>query len=253
MNLTALARQLNASPFHLQRTFKAAFGVTPRQYATACRLERFKAGVQQGQDVTTALYAAGFGSPSRLCERAGQNLGMTPGAYRNGGKGMELIFSIFDTSLGWMLLAATACGVCKVAFGESEADLEALLAEEYPFALRVRDDARLENWAGAIRAYLLGAQSRLDLPLYVQGTLFQQKVWQALRQIPYGETRTYAQLAGEIGQPNAVRAAASACAANPAAVVIPCHRIVRSGGGLGGYHWGLERKKKLLEREQGKV
>lgn len=253
LSLAALAQPLNVSLYHLQRTFKAAFGVTPHQYAAARRLERFKTGVRQGQDVTTALYSAGFGSASRLYERAGLNLGMTPGTYRKGGKGMEMNFSIFDTPLGWMLLAATAQGVCKVAFGESEADLETLLAAEYPFALRVREDARLEKWADAIRAYLLGTESCLDLPLDVQGTLFQQKVWQALRQIPYGETRTYAQLAGEIGQPNAVRAAASACAANPVAVIIPCHRIVRSDGGLGGYHWGLERKKKLLERERGKA
>ncbi len=161
LSLAALAGQLHVSPYHLQRTFKAAFGVTPRQYAAARRLERFKSEVQQGQDVTTALYSAGYGSPSRLYERAGQSLGMTPGAYRNGGKGMQMKYSIFETTLGWMLLAATAQGVCKVAFGESEAGLEAGLAAEFPFALRTRDDASMEKWAGAIQAYLLGTNRAL--------------------------------------------------------------------------------------------
>lgn len=248
--LAELAGQLGVSPYHLQRTFKAAFGVTPRQYSAARKLERFKTGVQQGQDVTSALYSAGFGSSSRLYEQAGQNLGMTPGAYRRGGKGMQIDYSIFETALGWMLLAATPRGICKLAFGESEQELETLLAGEFPRAIRNREDARLANWAGALQAYLAGSQAAVDLPLDVQGTLFQQQVWQALRQIPAGQTRTYTQLANQIGRPGAVRAAASACGANPVAVVIPCHRIVRSDGGLGGYHWGLERKKKLLEREQ---
>jgi AraC family transcriptional regulator of adaptative response/methylated-DNA-[protein]-cysteine methyltransferase len=241
---------VGASPFHLQRTFKAATGLTPRQYAAARRLEKLKNGLQQGQNVTTALYDAGFGSTSRLYEQARQVLGMTPGTYRKGGAGMEIRYTTFDTALGRMLLAATGQGLCKLSFGANDTELEGQLAAEFPRAALQRDESGLNVWAAGLQAHLSGRQPALNLPLDAHGTDFQQRVWAALRQIPYGQTRTYAQLAESIGQPSAVRAAAHACASNPLAVVTPCHRIVRSDGSLGGYRWGLERKQKLLEKER---
>ncbi len=249
--LAELAGEVGASPFYLQRVFKAATGLTPRQYAAARRLERLKDGLQQGQDVTTALYEAGFGSPSRLYAGARRALGMTPGVYRKGGDGMQIRYLCFQTVLGRALLAATEHGVCKLSFGDAEDALMADLTAEFPRAVFSEDEAGLVAWASAVKAHLAGGSQALDLPLDVQGTEFQQRVWAALRQIPYGQTRTYAQLAQSIGQPAAVRAAASACAHNPVAVVTPCHRIVRSDGALGGYRWGLERKQALLRHERG--
>ena len=250
LTLAELARQVGASPSHLQRVFKAEVGLTPRAYFANHRLERLKSHLKAGQDVTTALYEAGFGSPSRLYEDARQTLGMTPGEYRNGGKGMQIRFTLFDSRLGRVLLAATRHGVCKVSFGEEDAALEAQLAAEFPAAERARDDAGLSAWSGKLAAHLEGDPAQMDIPLDAQGTAFQHKVWAALRQIPYGQTRTYAELAQAIDQPAAVRAAARACATNPVAVVTPCHRVIRSDGGLGGYRWGLERKKLLLESEK---
>ncbi len=162
----------------------------------------------------------------------------------------QIRYTTFDSRIGQVLMAATRHGVCKVSFGGDDADLEAQLAAEFPEADRIRDDAGLTAWSGELAAYLQGGHGQMDIPLDAQGTLFQHKVWAALRQIPYGQTRTYAQLAQAIDQPDAVRAAARACATNPVAVVIPCHRVVRSDGGLGGYRWGLERKKQLLESER---
>jgi AraC family transcriptional regulator, regulatory protein of adaptative response / methylated-DNA-[protein]-cysteine methyltransferase len=247
--LAELAGELGASPTHLQRIFKAATGLSPRQYTAARRLERLKDGLQQGQDVTTALYDAGFGSASRLYESARQALGMTPGVYRKGGDGMQIRYACFDTTLGRALLAATGHGICKLSFGDDDAALTADLAIEFPRAECSEDMTGLSAWVEALRAYLEGDRQALDLPLDVLGTQFQQRVWAALRQIPYGQTRTYAQLAEAIGQPAAARAAASACAHNPVAIVTPCHRIIRSDGSLGGYRWGLERKQALLKRE----
>jgi AraC family transcriptional regulator of adaptative response/methylated-DNA-[protein]-cysteine methyltransferase len=253
--LADLARQVGASPSHLQRVFKAEVGLTPRAYFANRRLERLKTQLKTGQDVTTALYEAGFGSSSRLYEDARQTLGMTPGEYRNGGKGLQIRYTTFDSRLGRVLMAATRHGVCKVSFGGNDSDLEAQLAAEFPEAERARDDAALSAWSGELAAYLQGSRAQRntnlnDIPLDAQGTAFQHKVWAALRQIPYGQTRTYAQLAQSIDQPAAVRAAARACATNPVAVVTPCHRVVRSDGSLGGYRWGLERKKQLLESEK---
>jgi AraC family transcriptional regulator of adaptative response/methylated-DNA-[protein]-cysteine methyltransferase len=248
--LAELARQLGASPYHLQRVFKAATGLTPRQYGAAHRLERLKSRLQAGQDVTTALYDAGFSSPSRLYEGARQSLGMTPGAYRNGGKGMQIQYTTFATPLGRMLLAATEHGVCKISFGKDDGELQAQLEDEFPQATSTRDEQGLAAWTECLTDYLEGSTTQLELPLDAQGTAFQQQVWAALRQIPYGETRSYTEVAQAIGQPAAVRAAAHACATNPLAVVTPCHRVVRSDGGLGGYRWGLERKQALLKRER---
>jgi AraC family transcriptional regulator of adaptative response/methylated-DNA-[protein]-cysteine methyltransferase len=250
LTLAELARQVGASATYLQRIFKADVGVTPHAYFASHRLDRLKMQLKSGQDVTTALYEAGFSSSSRLYEDARQTLGMTPGEYRNGGKGMQIQFTTFDSRLGRVLMAATRHGVCKVSFGSDDADLEAQLAAEFPEAECARDDTGLSAWSGKLAAYLQGDLKQMDLPLDAQGTAFQRKVWAALRQIPYGQTRTYAQLAQSIDQPSAVRAAARACATNPVAVITPCHRVVRSDGGLGGYRWGLERKKQLLERER---
>ena len=249
-SLAELGRKLGFSPSHLQRLFKAATGLTPRQYAAGQRIARFKSMVRSGDDVTTALYNAGYGSTSRLYEGVSARLGMTPAAYRKGGQGMDIHYTIVDTRLGRMLVAATAKGVCAVSFGEDDARLEAFLEAEYPSASRERDDAAIQPWVNALNEHLEGRRPNLALPLDVQATVFQMRVWEELRRIPSGQTRTYTEVAEAIGKPSAVRAVASACAANPASVVTPCHRVLRRDGGLGGYRWGLERKKALLEIER---
>ena len=249
LSLRELARRLGVSPSHLQRTFKAATGVTPRQYAARLKAEQFKSEVRAGQSVSGALYEAGYGSSSRLYETASRQIGMTPAAYRKGGKDMTIHYVITDSPLGRMLTAATDRGICAVYFGDSDAPLEAALAAEYPAARLVRGGS-LSMWVEALLAHLAGQQPHLDLPLDVRATAFQQRVWEELRRIPYGETRSYTQVAEAIGQPAAVRAVAHACASNPAAVVTPCHRVLRSDGSLGGYRWGLHRKQALLEQEK---
>ncbi len=247
--LAALGASLAVSPFHLQRTFKRVMGITPRQYADACRLNRFKSGVRAGERVTDAIYDAGYGSASRLYEHTADRLGMTPGEYRRGGDGTTIRYTLADSPLGRLLVAGTARGICVVSLGDDDSDLEDALAQEYPVAIRERDDAGLGTQVVAILAHLRGDLPRLDLPLDVRATAFQWRVWEALRAIPSGETRSYMQIAAAIGQPTAARAVARACATNPAALVIPCHRVVREGGALGGYRWGLERKRALLTRE----
>lgn len=250
--LAELARRLDASPHHLQRTFKAITGVSPRQYAAQARSDQLKAQLRAGQPVTGALYEVGYGSSSRLYETAAQELGMTPGAYRQGGKKMNIHYTIVDAPLvGRLLVAGTERGICSVTFGDVDAELEAALALEYPSAVLARDGDTLAPWVSAVLAHLGGRLPHLDLPLDVQASAFRLRVWEALRKIPYGETRTYAQVAAAIGRPAAVRAVANACAANPAALVTPCHRVVRSDGGLGGYRWGISRKKALLAQENG--
>jgi AraC family transcriptional regulator of adaptative response/methylated-DNA-[protein]-cysteine methyltransferase len=250
-SLQTLSQALNFSPSHLHRLFKAVTGLTPHQYTAGQRLVKFKSRVRSGANVTAALYDAGYGSASRLYEGASAQLGMTPAAYRKGGQGIAIRFTVIDTALGRMLVAGTERGICAVSFGDDDAKLEAFLLEEYPAAAVARDDAFLKPWASALHQHLAGHLPHLDLPVDVQATAFQLKVWETLRRIPHGETRTYTQVAEAIGRPNAVRAVANACAANPAAVVTPCHRVVRSDGGLGGYRWGIERKKALLKTEQG--
>jgi AraC family transcriptional regulator of adaptative response/methylated-DNA-[protein]-cysteine methyltransferase len=250
LSLAELGRRLEVSPYHLQRTFKAVTGVSPRQYAARLKAGQFKNGVRAGQDVTAALYEAGYGSSSRLYESAPAQLGMTPAAYRRGGKAMTIHYTLSDSPLGRMLVAATERGVCAVYFGDEDAPLEAALAGEYPAARRVRDGAELTRWVAALLFHLAGQQPHLDLPLDVQATAFQQRVWAELRRIPYGETRSYTQVAEAIGRPSAARAVARACATNPAAVLTPCHRVLRSDGSLGGYRWGLHRKQALLEKEK---
>jgi AraC family transcriptional regulator of adaptative response/methylated-DNA-[protein]-cysteine methyltransferase len=250
--LATLAARLGGSPYHLQRNFKRLVGVTPREYADACRLRKVKRHLREGGDVTGAMLDAGYGSSSRFYERAVPKLGMAPSVYRRGGAGLTIRFAIVDSpnpSLGRLLVAATPRGVCAVAMAASDGDLMQLLAREYPAASIVADRGALAAWTRAILAHLAGRQPRLDLPLYVQATAFQWRVWQALAAIPYGETRTYRDVAAAIGRPRAVRAVARACASNPVALAIPCHRVVPAAGGVGGYRWGAARKKELLRQE----
>jgi AraC family transcriptional regulator of adaptative response/methylated-DNA-[protein]-cysteine methyltransferase len=249
-SLEELAAQLGVSPHQLRRTFKGVTGITPRQYAAAHRLKLFKSRIKDGDGVTNAMYEAGYGSSSRLYENASEKLGMTPATYRRGGKGMNINYTIVDSGLGRLLVAATGRGVCSVQFGDGDEELAAALAAEYPSAAISRDEAGLGGWIETLLGHVDGAQARLDLPLDLRATAFQTRVWEELRRIPYGETRSYGDVARAIGRPTAVRAVASACAANPVALATPCHRVVREGGALGGYRWGLGRKRELLERER---
>jgi len=251
--LATLASRLGGSPYHLQRNFKRLVGVTPREYADACRLRKVKRQLRRGGDVTGAMFDAGYGSSSRFYERAVPKLGMPPSVYRRGGAGMTIRFAIVESTnaaLGRLLVAATPRGVCAVAMAASDGDLMRLLAREYPSATVVADPGALADWTRAILAHLAGRQPRLDLPLDIQATAFQWQVWQALAAIPYGETRTYGDIAAAIGRPRAVRAVARACASNPVALAIPCHRVVPAAGGEGGYRWGADRKKTLLATER---
>src|SRR5271157_1060232 len=250
VTLAQLSKRVGLSPFHLQRLFKRATGLSPREYQSARRMQHVKNGLRKEEDVTTALYDAGFGSPSRLYENSNQQLGMTPGAYRRGGAGTTITFAIAPTPLGRMLVAATERGLCTVRFGESVVELERGLREEFHAAELHRDDAAMGRYINPLLANLRGENTTIDLPLDVRATAFQKKVWERLREIPGGETRSYSEIAREIGDPNAVRAVARACASNPVALAVPCHRVVRSDGDLAGYRWGVERKKKLLEADQ---
>ena len=251
--LSTLAARLGGSPYHLQRNFKRLVGVSPREYAEACRLGKVKDRLRRSADVTGAMVDAGYGSSSRFYERAAPKLGMAPSVYRRGGEGMQIQYTIVDSpngALGRLLVAATPRGVCAVAMGAHDHELTRALEREYPAAAITADAGALAQSAIAIVAHLAGREPRLDLPLDVQATAFQWQVWQALAAIPYGETRTYGEVAASIGRPRAVRAVARACATNPVAVAIPCHRVLPAAGGTGGYRWGVARKKALLLREQ---
>ena len=250
VTLAQLSKRVGLSPFHLQRLFKRATGLSPREYQSARRVQHIKSGLRKGDDVTTALYDAGFSSPSRLYENANQQLGMTPGTYRRGGAGATITFAIAPTPLGRMLVAATDRGLCAVRFGESATELEGGLREEFHAAELHRNDAAISAYIEPLLASLRGENTIIDLPLDVRATAFQKRVWEALRQIPRGETRSYTDVARAIGDPQAVRAVARACASNPVALAVPCHRVVRSDGDLAGYRWGIERKKKLLDGER---
>ncbi len=249
VSLARLAARLGGSPYHLQRSFKRIVGVSPREYADACRLEKVKRGLRKGDRVTDAMIDAGYGSSSRFYERAASKLAMTPAAYRRGGAGASIAYAIVDSPLGRLLVAASPRGVCAVAMGSSDAELVRAITAEYPSAVLQPAHAALKTWAQRIVRHLEGRRPRLDLPLDIQATAFQWQVWNALARIPYGETRTYKDVAAAIGRPSAVRAVAHACATNPVALAIPCHRVVRTGGGMGGYRWGLSRKKALLAAE----
>jgi AraC family transcriptional regulator, regulatory protein of adaptative response / methylated-DNA-[protein]-cysteine methyltransferase len=250
ITLSALAAHAGLGPHRLGRTFSSVMGITPRQYADERRMRRLKSRLKTGDDVTTALYDAGFGSSSRLYERAPAQLGMTPATYQRGGSGMSIHYTICDSPLGRLLVGATRRGVSAVYLGESDARLEAALKKEYPRANIERDKSGLGAWVSKILDHLRGREPHLDLPTDIQATAFQRKVWEALRRIPYGTTKTYSEVARAIGRPHAVRAVARACATNPVSVVVPCHRVVRGDGKLAGYRWGLERKQKLLETEK---
>jgi AraC family transcriptional regulator, regulatory protein of adaptative response / methylated-DNA-[protein]-cysteine methyltransferase len=249
ITLAVLGERIGVSSFHLQRTFKSVMGITPRQYAEACRVNRFKAGVRNGESITDAMYGAGFGSSSRLYESAASTLGMTPATYGKGGRGVVINYTTVECPLGHLLVGATRAGLCSVKLGDSAEALKANLLSEFPMAEVHRDDRALRQWVNQILDQLKGKRPHVNLPLDVQATAFQRRVWEQLRSIPYGKTRSYGEVAKAIGQEKAVRAVAHACATNPVAVVIPCHRVIREDKSLGGYRWGWERKKALLEKE----
>ncbi len=254
VTLENLASIVGVNAHHLQRTFKHVMGVTPRQYADSRKLDRFKSGVKKGAPVTDAMYDAGYGSSRALYEKSSAQLGMTPATYGRGGKGMRIVFTIGDSPLGRLLVAATERGVCSVTLGDSDAELTRALFAEYPEASIDSKDSSispsLNLWLDCVLDSLQGVHRRLDLPMDVQATAFQWRVWEELRRIPFGSTRSYQEIAKAIGKPNAIRAVARACASNRLALVIPCHRVIREDKSLGGYRWGLERKRKLLKKEQ---
>lgn len=249
-SLAELGAELGVSQYYLQRTFKQTVGISPRQYALAHRVNQFKSRIREGASVASAMYDAGYGSTSRLYERADAELGMTPASYARGGKGAHITYTITECELGRILVAATRRGLCAVRLGDSESELERVLSEEFPKALITKDSEALRRYVESILRHLSGQQIGIDLPLDVRATAFQRRVWSYLQAIPYGEVQSYGEVAARIGQPSAVRAVARACATNSVAVVIPCHRVIRGDGELGGYRWGLERKLALLEQER---
>jgi len=250
VKLAELATHAGVSVFHLQRTFKRVMGISPRQYVAARRIDNFKTLVRKGDSVTTALYDSGFNSSSRLYEHAAEELGMTPATYSRGGRGVHINYTIVSSSMGRLLVAMTDRGVCAVRMGDSDSDLETDLREEFPQAQITRADSALRDPVQKILNHLDNNEPRLDLPIDVRSTAFQRQVWEKLRAIPYGQTVSYGDVAKALGKPGAVRAVGRACATNPVALVIPCHRVVREDKSLGGYRWGLERKKKLIESER---
>jgi AraC family transcriptional regulator of adaptative response/methylated-DNA-[protein]-cysteine methyltransferase len=250
VTLGHLARVASMSPHHLQRRFKAIVGLSPREFQSALRAGKLRTSLRDGRDVTAAIYEAGYGSPSRVYEAAPTGKGMSLSNYRRGGAGMRIGYSTVSSPAGLVLIAATENGVCAVKIGSSEAALAGDLRREYPAAEIEADGKTRNEWTKAIAKHLRGDAPSLDLPIDVRATAFQWKVWRALQRIPYGETRAYAEVARSIGKPKAVRAVARACATNPVAIVVPCHRVVPKAGGTGGYRWGIACKERLLSGEQ---
>jgi AraC family transcriptional regulator of adaptative response/methylated-DNA-[protein]-cysteine methyltransferase len=250
ISLRTLAERTRLSPAHLQRTFRKAMGISPRQYADALRVARFKSELRKGKDVTTALHEVSYSSSSRLYERSNKHLGMTPATYRRGGLGMNIAYTIAPCSLGRVLVAATERGVSAVYLGDRYADMIAALRKEYPRAGIRGGSGEHTEWVREIVRHLAGTNPQLDLPTDVVATAFQRRVWEALRAIPLGATRTYSEVARSIGQPSAIRAVGHACATNPTSIVVPCHRVIRTDGSLGGYRWGLQRKQSLIDNER---
>jgi AraC family transcriptional regulator, regulatory protein of adaptative response / methylated-DNA-[protein]-cysteine methyltransferase len=249
-SLAELAKAAGISRFHFHRVFKQITGATPRDWAKTHRLGRFAERLDTGENVTEAAYAAGFGSSSRVYEAAPSGLGMTPGARRRGGAGETIGFVTMATPLGLVLVAATGRGICMTALGDDRTALEAELRKRFPAAALAAADAVLADWAARIVQFITRPGEQPDLPLDIRGTAFQARVWRALQKIPLGKTATYRDIAAALGQPKAVRAVANACAANKLALLVPCHRVLRHDGGLGGYRWGLTRKEALLARER---
>jgi AraC family transcriptional regulator of adaptative response/methylated-DNA-[protein]-cysteine methyltransferase len=241
LTLSLLAKEFRRSSFHLQRTFKSVLGVSPKAYIDACRLRQVKQNLQAGHSVTTALYAAGYGSSSRLYERTAAHRGAVAAVVR---------YTIASSPLGRMLIGATDKGICAIQFADSDQQLQQGLIREFPFAVRRRDDAAMAEWRVNLTRLIEGRETNPSLPLDIRATAFQRRVWECLQKIPRGETRSYSAVAKKIGMPKATRAVARACATNPVAVAIPCHRVVRQDGELGGYRWGIERKEQLLALER---
>jgi AraC family transcriptional regulator of adaptative response/methylated-DNA-[protein]-cysteine methyltransferase len=248
-HLDFIAAKLGTSPSKLRRAFQRFTGLAPREFAHAARLEKFKKLLRDGAEITEALYDCGYGSPSRVYEKTNAQLGMTPGSYRKGGAGMEIAYTVAPSSLGKVLVAGTERGISAVYLGDQERLLVGALQKEYPRAEISRSADSNPKWLKEILSRVEGHPPSVDLPLDVQATAFQRRVWQELQKIPRGATRTYTQVARALGQPNAIRAVARACATNPTSIVVPCHRVIRSDGALAGYRWGRQRKEKLLQRE----
>lgn len=254
MSVDALARQAAMSRYHFIRRFKSVVGVTPKQYLAARRLRAFKGGLRAEKAIDAALYDAGYSSPSRVYENAAQRLGMTPAQYRRAGDGVAISYASLETPVGLMLIGATDRGICFVQFGESEGALVEQLRSEYPratiAAMETPHHPQFARWIEAIAKHLDGEGPHAELPLDIRATAFQMRVWRYLQSIPYGDVQSYGEVAAGIGQPKASRAVGHACARNPIAIVIPCHRVIRESGHLGCYRWGLERKRAIIDRER---
>jgi AraC family transcriptional regulator of adaptative response/methylated-DNA-[protein]-cysteine methyltransferase len=249
-SLAELAAAAALSRFHFHRLFKEIVGATPRDYGRAQRLARFGERLDAGRPIAAAVYEAGFGSSSRAYAAAPAGLGMTPGARRRGGRGETIRFATIETPLGWALVAASGRGICMTALGDDRDGLGATLRERFPQATISGEDAGLGDWAQRVLRCITAPGETPDLPLDIRGTAFQAQVWRALQRIPPGETATYGEIAAALGRPAAVRAVGRACGANPLALLVPCHRVIRKDGDLGGYRWGIERKRALLDRER---
>lgn len=253
LTIDQLASLAAMSRFHFARSFRSVTGVTPREYVNGARVRALKQGLRESHGVDAAIYDAGYGSASRVYEHSARRLGMTPGEYRRGGAGVEISFACVKTVLGDMAIGATDRGICFLQFGDSADELQQQLRREYPRARIVEAaEARppFDAWVGAIDSYLNGEQPHLDLPLDIRATAFQLRVWKYLQGIPYGDLQSYAEVAKGIGRPGAARAVAAACGKNAVALAVPCHRIIRGDGGLGGYRWGLHRKRVLIDLER---
>jgi AraC family transcriptional regulator, regulatory protein of adaptative response / methylated-DNA-[protein]-cysteine methyltransferase len=253
ITLAQIGAEFRLSPFHLQRTFKSVLGITPKEYANSCRMAGFRQNLKAGHSVTRAMHEAGYNSSSRLYARTASELGMEPAKYRRGAIAAPIRYTCADSPLGRLLIAATDKGICSIKFADSDEELEQGLKQEFPYAIRRRDDRDLAELAQKVMQLMRGDGKKKSLaaalPLDIQATAFQRRVWTCLQSIAFGETRSYSQVAKAIRRPSAVRAVAHACATNPVAIAIPCHRVLRSNGDLAGYRWGIDRKKALLEME----
>jgi AraC family transcriptional regulator of adaptative response/methylated-DNA-[protein]-cysteine methyltransferase len=252
LSLDQIAGHVGLSPFHFQRLFKKRLGISPRQYQQAQRSGKFRQALHKEARITDAIYEAGYGSSSRAYESGSDQLGMTPTAFRRNGQGVDIHYTIISSHMGKVLIASTERGLCSVRFGESDTALLRELENDFHAANLHRRDSELKSAVAGVKSLLAGMNITADMPLDIQGTAFQQRVWNALRQIPLGQTRSYTEIARSIGQPKAVRAVANACASNPVALVVPCHRVVQANGKLAGYRWGVERKAALLRKESQK-